>query len=862
MLSLYRTLSLSFLRRRWQRALLIVISIALGVAILVATQMLKQSMVQASQTAANPLSGTYDLEVSNSDFGVPRELVDQLRNARIPGVESVRPLVVGRAAVVESGGLRPALAKVNNRSVLLLGVEFETGKTADNPWGLEVRITDPLALLAGQRAVFAGKELAKSLPQGIATIRVRCGGKEQTLRGAGTIDAHGAAAALGGNVLVMRIQDAAALLGQPARVTEIQLSLVPGADRDQVRRQVENLVGDKAQVRTPEADVDSVRDVMAGLELAFSLGGLAALTVGLFLVYNALSVSVAERGSEIGVLRSLGATRGQIACLFTGEAGLLGLAGALSGVPLGAGLAYLSLGFTEQVLSDVFAPLKARPPMVTLLLFVGAVLAGLFTSLLAALVPAIRAALREPAAVVRRAPVRFGVVARLLQAGGSALLILAGLACLALRDSLPLRAGTYGCVVLIFLGLLVATPLLAALAARLLQTPTRWLLGIEARLAADNLARSPGRTGLVIAAVAAVVALMFETAGLITTSEDAIFTWLDQLIAADLFVTANGPITSGGQIVSMPESLGQQIAALPEVEAVVPVRFQHFDYQNKIVSLIAVDVANFAAVTPERIPASRRQAYDRLREPGTVLVSESFAVLYGVGVGDQLHIPSPRGPLDLRVVGTLVDYTWNRGTVFINRAFYRSYFNDPLIDLFDIYLRHPERDTEAVRETLSRRWGAEYGLVALTRNELLQGASSAIRRLYGLLYVQEGIVGLVAMLGVVTALLISVLQRRRELGLLRAVGASRGQVLRSVLAEATLMGLIGSLIGILFGMPLEWYAVRVILVEESGFLFPVRFPWAAAGWLVCLAVTVATVAGFWPALRALRLPITEAIAYE
>src|SRR5438128_1185960 len=96
MLSLYRTLSLRYLRRRWSRATLIVISIALGVAILVATQMLKQTMVQAGQAAANPLAGTYDLEVSNSDFGIPRELAEQLRRARIPGLKSVPPLVLGR----------------------------------------------------------------------------------------------------------------------------------------------------------------------------------------------------------------------------------------------------------------------------------------------------------------------------------------------------------------------------------------------------------------------------------------------------------------------------------------------------------------------------------------------------------------------------------------------------------------------------------------------------------------------------------------------------------------------------------------------------------------------------------------------
>src|SRR5207245_7779750 len=131
-------------------------------------------------------------------------------------------------------------------------------------------------------------------------------------------------------------------------------------------------------------------------------------------------------------------------------------------------------------------------------------------------------------------------------------------------------------------------------------------------------------------------------------------------------------------------------------------------------------------------------------------------------------------------------------------------------------------------------------------------------RLYRIRYVQEAIVGLVSMLGVVTALLISVLQRRRELGLLRAVGASQGQVLRSVLAEATLMGLIGSGIGILFGIPLEWYAVRVIMVEESGFLFPVRISWGAAGILIVLALVVSTLAGCCLAIRAVPLRVTDA----
>src|SRR5262249_39654851 len=149
-----------------------------------------------------------------------------------------------------------------------------------------------------------------------------------------------------------------------------------------------------------------------------------------------------------------------------------------------------------------------------------AVLGGVLTSLLAALVPAMQAAQQEPADVVRQRPRRSGWRYRLLQVGTSGLLIVAGVGCIVFRDYLPARAGAFGGIIVVLLGALTATPFLAALAARLLQPAARLLLGIEGRLAVDNLARSPGRTGLVVAALAAGVALLFQTAGVTQSSED------------------------------------------------------------------------------------------------------------------------------------------------------------------------------------------------------------------------------------------------------------------------------------------------------------------------------------------------------
>src|SRR5262249_47347983 len=154
----------------------------------------------------------------------------------------------------------------------------------------------------------------------------------------------------------------------------------------------------------------------------------------------------------------------------------------------------------------------------------------------------------------------------------------------------------------VLLGALVSAPLLSTVAARLLGPLVRRVVGLEGRLAADNLARSPGRTGLVIAALAAVVALMLQTAGLTLSSEQAILDWVDESIAADLFVSANSPVTSSGKSMPMKEALGQEIAGLDGVERVLPVRFKRFTFRDKMVFLTAFDAQSSHDVDQYRAP--------------------------------------------------------------------------------------------------------------------------------------------------------------------------------------------------------------------------------------------------------------------
>jgi putative ABC transport system permease protein len=548
-----------------------------------------------------------------------------------------------------------------------------------------------------------------------------------------------------------------------------------------------------------------------------------------------------------------------------GEAAMLGTAGALVGLPAGRALAELALGPLLGILSDVFMVLEARGVEWTATPLVQAAAAGVVTAVLAALVPAARAAEESPADTIRHLPPIPRLGHRLIHLAACLALLGVGGASIAFRDRLPERTGTYGGLMLVLVGLLLTTPLLADALARVFRPAVQFLFGVEERLAADNLVRSRSRTGLVITALAAGVALVLQTAGMIRSNQTPILGWVDDTFLADLFVTSGSPLSGSGQDQSIRDDVGHHLAALPGVEAALPLRLRTVDYGDSLVFLSALDAPRFYTHDRQRgMSGEGVNLLPRLAEPGlpNVLASENFVALHRVQVGDVIEVRGPQGPVPVRVIGTVVDYSWNRGALIMDLGRYRERFADPFVDLIDVYLK-PGTDPEAVQEVIQRAsWGVDNALVALKRDELRGRIDGMIRRLYSVAYAQEAVVGVVAALGVVTALLISVLQRRRELGLLRAVGATRGQVLRTVLAEAALMGVIGTLIGLALGIALEWYCVRVILFDESGFLFPVVIPWEEAALLAGVAVLIATLAGLGPALHTSRLRIPEAIAYE
>jgi putative ABC transport system permease protein len=858
MYSLYRTLSVRYLSRRWFRALLIVASIALGVATLVATRTLNETMARAVVNSSNPFAGFVDFIVTSGELTVDRDLVKEVLT--VPGVQSAQAWIWSNARL-RLGDER--------RTVLVIGVDLTqaqqlAGGSSDITLSPGTEVAFGLAKFAGKRAAVAGKELAAALPPGTRVIELERNRKPYPAQLAGTIDALGNWAMLSGHVVILDQDDAAEVLGYPrGQVNRIDILVSSGANPQEVRALLEAKVAGRAHIKTPAEQNQAIGSAMDAFRSGFALCGIAALVVGMFLVYNALSVTVAERRHEIGILLSLGATRGQVLALFAGEAALLGLAGAVVGIPLGLGLALAGLEPMRSVLNDVFTNLNVKRVEVTPQLILIAVVAGVAATVGAALQPAIQASRENPADAVRRvakAPTKRHLLFLLI---AMLALLMTGSLLTLLRDRLPRQWGTIGGLSLILVAALVASPLCATLAAAALRPLARRYFPIAWRLAADNLLQSPGRTGMVIGALAAGVSLVMQTAGVIRSNRASLRAWIQESIAADVIITAGTGIGGGGQGETMDEEVAQALAGLAEAEAIMPLRSPKIEYRGDTVLMLSFDAGLASRMHAARSPgAGEVELYARLdAQPDGALASENFAARYGIRPGDTVTLPSKSGPVVLRVVGTIVDYSWNLGTLYTNRRDYLAHWQDTRADMVDVFVK-PGCDPRQVKEKIAAQFGARYGLFPVTRAELMDDIDRVIERVYGIAYGQQIVVMLVAGLGVITALLISVLQRRREMGLLRAVGATQTQVIHTVIAEACLMGVFGTALGILFGIPLEWFVLKVVIFEESGFLFPVTIPWDGALWIALVALATATLAGLGPALYAVRQRIPEAIAYE
>src|SRR5262249_14342011 len=426
---------------------------------------------------------------------------------------------------------------------------------------------------------------------------------------------------------------------------------------------------------------------------------------------------------------------------------------------------------------------------------------GVTTSLVAAWIPARNAARVDPVQALQKGKYQ------VLSAGESRLRVIVA-AILGVASMVCLSAGRRGTG--FYTGRTVAQargPLLSLALSKAIRPILKWIRPVEGALAADSLIQAPRRTSASVAALMLSLALVVAFGGMARASYDSIVDWMDAALNPDLFVIPSQNLVI--RTIRFPKEMAPQIAAVPGVARVQMVRDARIVFRKTPVMLVAVKVNSVAqTIRRTRVAGNEEDMYRRTAAGEALMVSDNLAQLQGLKLGDQVEIAAPAGVIKLPIAGIIVDYSDQQGTIFMDRSLFIRYWNDDTVNVFRVYLQ-PGAHMADVRQRILDRFAGEHQLFVLTNSELKQYILKITDQWFGLTSMQIAVAVLVAILGIVNTLTVSITDRRRELGVLQAVGGLHGQIRRTIWIEALSIGTLGLILGYALGAINLYYILQV-----------------------------------------------------
>ncbi len=848
-LRLARWLAWRPLARDAARSLVTILGVALGVAVTLAISLANDGVLAAFRNSLDHVAGRTQLEVSAGEPGFD---------------ESLFPVIAGTAGVASAAPVLQAVMSVSGEAgdtLLVLGVDV-LGDTAFREYrGPTPDLAEPLRLLTDPDAILLGARYARAHSIAVGgTLRLNTptGPKDFTVRG--LLADEGVARTMDGQVAVLDIAAAQVHFGKLGRLDRVDVLLQPGADLERVAARLRGRLPAGIVVQRPEARNAQVEQMLGSFQLNLFVLSLIALFVGAFLVYNTMTVSVVRQRRQIGILRSLGMSRSGVMLGVVGEGLAIGLLGSLLGAALGVLLAQRTLQAVSLTVSSLYAFILPGPLATPPATILRTVLLGLGVTLAASLAPALDATRippREdlaPAAMERRhRPSLYAGIGMLL------LLVTLGLARLRPVGGRPLFG--YAAALTLLLGAIFLCPILLRALQRSLLAALRGSRLVTARLAAGNLGRTPRRNSVTVAAMAVALSMLVSVSTMIASFRQTVEVWIDQTIRADLYVSRAGRLMKGADA-RLPAELLPRIRSVPGVADADGVRALRL--RDERGGQFILGAGDFGLMVRRGRLLFRRGDSGRIlqdaRARDEVIVSETFAERYHVAEGDEVRLHPPGGEARFRIAGVYYDYTTDGGLVVMDRRLFQALWRDPWLNSVVIYLA-PGADAGTVREAVRTAAGRE-DLVIFSSRDLRRRILEIFDQTFAITYALQAIALIVAALSVLATLAASVLERTREIGILRSLGVNRPRIALTVLAEAGLLGILANVVGAMAGLALSLILIHVINKQSFGWTIQFIFP----GWLIvqyaALTAAASVLAGALPAWRACRLSIAEAVRYE
>lgn len=842
-----RALVLRPLLRRPLRFLTTVVGVAAGVAAVVATVSASRAAVASLREGVVEVAGRARLEVSRPG-GVDESLLGALR-----------PLA--RDAVILPVLEEVALLPATEEPVRVLGLDLLVDRAArdlDLGWR-DAQVTVE-RLLTG-RGVLVPERLARRL--GVAagdplTLSVRAVPTDVEV--AATFAPPRLATAFD-QLVVTDVATAQELFGRQGTLDLVQLVPREGVGLSSLREELRRLLPAGYEVSTPDERSEAAGRMVRALEFNLTALSGISLLVGAVLVATTLATSVVQRRELIALVRSLGGGKGHIRRALLAEAAALGLLGGGLGVVLGlvgarAALASVRATVTAAVQDGIPpSPIQLEPTIAVV-----GVLLGLVVSLAAALLPLAEAERTPPVQGLKEErPTRLSSTARGRAVAAGLLCVAAawGLTLLPPVDDLPLAA--LGAALALLAALLVTSGLAVDTVARVEALPAMWRLGLPLRLAGAALGAGRRRAAWAAGAVGVTVALAVALAAMVHSFRTTVVEWAEQGMRSDLWVRPAAGRT-GFQVGRLHPEVVEIAKGLFGFDAVDPFHTSEGLLEGRPVTLAggAMAVVAKRGGVPFRDGRDSREVFRETAETRGVVVNEPIANRLGLEEGDRVRIQTPSGEVERRVTGVFRDYSRSRGMAVLDLPDFLSLYPDQGPRELALFLPE-DADVEQARERLLEALGGRFLVEILPNRELRREVLALFDRTFAITGALQLVAAAVAVVAVLTVLFALLGERQRDLAVVRALGGSRRQVGRVILAQAGLLGFTGAVGGVATGLVVGLVLVKVVNLQSFGWTLRFLPPWDVIAWTGVGVVAACLLAGLAPAVSAMRLRPREAL---
>jgi putative ABC transport system permease protein len=830
----------SFLRQFTAGAGLFLLSlfgVALGVAAVVSIQIINLNALGAFSGSIRAVSGDADASVVGRVPVLPEAIYPEI--LAFEGVAAAWPLV--RIDVAHQAEERTIFLEV-------LGVDLFT--PVEIPWdGPRVDFSEALGL-PGWVAVTPTLAREQGWKLG-DTFTISIGTRSVELQVGALSDFQRATPLASPRLVVMDIAQAQSLLGNRGELHQIDVKLRDDVDAEPVLGALRRALGDRAQVLTPEQREQQAADLSSAFRLNLTALSLISLFVGGFLVYSSTQASLVRRRTEFGLLRSLGATQGQVFSLLLADVFVLGALGVLIGTPLGYLAADANVDRVSATVSNLYLLEEIHTLTVPPSLFALAAGVGLLGSLMGAFFPSLELGRKDTRSLLAAFELheRVGAAAPWLFLVGLANLAAVGVIYLLVSDTWR-PAGFLQAFLLI-----VSIPLLTPLTVQTL-TERVHVRSFGLRYGMKGLGRQLQTTPVAIAALAVAVAMMVGITTMVESFRRTLDVWVSSTIRADIYVSTPSGRRARQQAV-LEQHVIDELRAHPAVVQLDRLRqfFAHTSETGRRFTLSGIDTRVSAADARFALLEGEPEAALSGLADGGVFVGEPLARKEGLHVGNELVVDGHEGPVTLPIVAVYYDYSSELGSAFVSLDTMEREFGAGPVQNVALYLRENADPEDVVDALRGRLQGTP---IEIRSNRTLR---DQVFRVFSETFAITGLLRfmslLIAVTGVTLALLALARERSSELALYRALGAERSQVFRVYLGKGLGMGITGIAMGTVAGILFALLLIYVVNRAFFGWTIAVHWPFGILASQSLVILGVAVLASFYPAVLASRTPATE-----